>query len=233
MSASTHSLNAAISSYAASSWSLLYEYALPLFAVCGWILALCFVLLSFKISFSIHRERQHTVDYLEYSRRFSATHSVRRQQHSADSRRGPGHMAPGRGPREQSLLSEHSAVRPPPEPLPVEYTEHSAGIQTSNVQSASTSKHIIPRLIKLSMLCALCWTVRGVYLMALRIWADTDQTPFGLKKLSWESLFYCITEYPPSLGALVLMIWRPRRRGNGPQSDPSEQNYPSAKLPGY
>ena len=79
-----------------------------------------------------------------------------------------------------------------------------------SARAQSSAQHIMPRLIKLSMLCALCWLVRGAYLLALRFWPDTDRTPFAIPELAWEALFYCLTEFPPSLGALVLMISKPR-----------------------
>eukprot|EP00483_Globobulimina_turgida_P011875 UN11897 len=54
--------------------------------------------------------------------------------------------------------------------------------------------------------------MRGCYTAALRIWNSTDMIPFGMEPLIWESIFYCVTEYPPSLGALFLMILKPKGR---------------------
>merc|ERR1712154_181074 len=107
----------------------------------------------------------------------------------------------------------------------INYDQQHQNIKNANKSSAN---HIIPRLIKLSLLCALCWTVRGLYMMALWIWPKTDRTPFGIDQLCWESLFFCIMEYPPSLGALILMIWKPKRRGNESAGDGSENKYPQA-----
>lgn len=99
-------------------------------------------------------------------------------------------------------------------PLPLYAPAPSHGQPQKELQStgarAQSAQHIIPRLIKLSLLCALCWLVRGAYLLALRVWRDTDRTPFDIPERAWEALFYCLTEFPPSLGALVLMISKPR-----------------------
>merc|ERR1712244_99528 len=94
-----------------------------------------------------------------------------------------------------------------------------------------SANHIIARLIKLSLLCALCWIVRGAYLMAIRIWTSTDSAPFNLPDLAWEAIFYCLTEYPPSLGALILMISKPkdRKSANLSMHTQSQQEYPRAK----
>merc|ERR1712154_112262 len=84
----------------------------------------------------------------------------------------------------------------------INYDQQHQNMRNANKSSAN---HIIPRLIKLSLLCALCWIVRGAYLMSLRIWPKTDKTPFNIPELAWEAIFYCLTEYPPSLGALILI----------------------------
>merc|ERR1712113_828867 len=64
-----------ISSVASSSWDLLYDYELPLFVIAGWILAICFLYLTVKISSSIQRERRETFEYREQSRRASSYNS--------------------------------------------------------------------------------------------------------------------------------------------------------------
>ena len=114
-------------------------------------------------------------------------------------------------------------------PLPYHVGNQNENDNPRNLQNAnvrSSAQHIIPRLIKLSLLCALCWIVRGAYLMALRIWPSTDRTPFEIPELPWEAIFYCLTEYPPSLGALVLMISRPSRgRGGAHLSMHEYDNY--------
>lgn len=92
--------------------------------------------------------------------------------------------------------------------------------------SQSPVRHIIPRLIKLSLLCAICWILRGLYLMSVRVWETTDKSPFGIPSLAWEAIFYCLTEFPPSLSALVLMIAKPKKgKGNVKNS----QQYPNAE----
>jgi len=95
---------------------------------------------------------------------------------------------------------------------------------------AGDTAHIVPRLVKLSVLCATMWTIRGGFTLALRIWPDASLKPKPFSSLQWESLFYCITEYPPSLGALLLMILKPKKdaSNNLIQHEPEQGLYPSA-----
>lgn len=182
-------------------------------------MALCFIYLSFKISSSIQRERQDTVDYnIETSRRLS----VSQQQHRIYGvGTGSANNSPLMGSQNQSNnnykglpihnygggggMDMETSMSKNRNPLPNPSTTQ---IQNANESSA---KHIIPRLIKLSLLCAFCWIVRGMYLMAIRIWPTTDKTPFNIPELAWEAIFYFLTEYPPSLGSLILMISKPKK----------------------
>eukprot|EP01084_Bolivina_argentea_P198420 339770_1 len=213
---------------ASKEWDLLYSVEIPIFAVCGWILSVGFVLLSCKITSSIEDERRTTIDYIEHSRRVSVTGSRREKQRQNRDRNntpliyeknasmyGAGGQS---GDHEQSI-----SVNQYPPPIPPQQQQQD--IQTQNTSDAS---HIIPRLVKLSLLIGICWFIRGLYVMALRIWPSTDTSPFDMPDLAWEAIFYCCTEYPPSLGALILMISKPKRRGLK-HIKSAQQDYPDAK----
>eukprot|EP01084_Bolivina_argentea_P286784 492011_1 len=193
-----------ISSYAANAWDLVYDYELPLFAICSWILAICFIFLSYKISGNIHRERTETAEYIEHSRRFSVTHSqtshVSQQQQQQPMNHSP------------LMDNQNESQHRIPLPMPVHYGAHAneEKLNTTNIQNRSM--YVITRLVRLSWLCALCWIVRGGYLMALRIWSTTDKSPFDIPELAWEAIFYFGVEYPPSLMALIFMIAKPKRQ---------------------
>eukprot|EP01083_Nonionella_stella_P043949 118548_1 len=92
------------------------------------------------------------------------------------------------------------------------------------------TQYIVPRLIKLSILCASMWTIRGCYTAALRIWPSVNLVPFHLEPRTWEAIFYCISEYPASLGALFLMISKPKKSGVNEQvpAAQQEEEYPKA-----
>mmetsp|Transcript_34959 Transcript_34959/g.30808 ORF Transcript_34959/g.30808 Transcript_34959/m.30808 type:complete len:344 (-) Transcript_34959:30-1061(-) len=106
------------------------------------------------------------------------------------------------------------------------------------VQQQGDNAYIVPRLVKLSILCASMWIIRGLYTMSLRFFPSSDDYLNPIKKnaLVWEAIFYCITEYPPSLGALFLMILRPKRKDtdiisqhNQSYGGAQESQYPRAK----
>ena len=89
------------------------------------------------------------------------------------------------------------------------------------------TQYIVPRLMKLSILCAVCWIVRGVYTMILRIRPNDNLIPIeDMEPLAWEAVFFCLTEYPPSLGALFLMILKPTKKQK--VTAESQDQYPQA-----
>ena len=78
--------------------------------------------------------------------------------------------------------------------------------------AAGDAAYIVPRLVKLSILCASMWIIRGCYTLSLRLHPSSSYlNPIKTNPLVWEVIFFCITEYPPSLGALFLMISKPKR----------------------
>lgn len=221
----------AISSFAAQQWDLVYDYELPLFAVCGWILAICFIYLSYVIKGSIKQERRATDVYIENSRRMSLSHQAHRIYGGAGSANnsplmgsqnvnvnnngnrnigiyGAGGSGPNSPMMESSMNSKNRAL---PNTIPPSLNMNNQSQISSVTMNQSSAKHITDRLVKLSFLCALCWIARGLYLMSIRIWPTTDRTPFAIPELAWEALFYFLTEYPPSVGSLWLMMRKPRR----------------------
>eukprot|EP01083_Nonionella_stella_P183230 661486_1 len=209
-----------ISCIASTKWELVYDYVLPLFAICVWILAACFIFLSHRITFNIAQERQDTLDYMEYSRRVSTTHSQHRVFRSPLIHKGSPINCIGGVIDETSVSNQYMIPLPPN----MEAQHNEDGMCNVTKIDESQSSHIISRLIKLSVLCAICWFIRGTYLMALRIWPSTDKTPLNIPELAWEALFYCFTEYPPCLGALTLMIAKPKKQ---------TMEYPAARQQRY
>ena len=213
-----------ISSAASSSWNLLYDYELPLFVIAGWILAMCFIYLSIKISSSIQRERNDQVEYIENSRRASSFNSPHHSPligSARRSQRSQGGVPINYGGNEEASFSKSRNF----------IDRHKPPTIPNNVVDLRQSpvRHIIPRLIKLSLLCAICWIVRGFYLMCVRIWISTDRSPFGCPELAWEAIFYCLMEFPPSVSALILMISKPNKgKGNANKSQ-----YPRAVSQEY
>mmetsp|Transcript_42368 Transcript_42368/g.37619 ORF Transcript_42368/g.37619 Transcript_42368/m.37619 type:complete len:250 (-) Transcript_42368:79-828(-) len=218
----------AISSFAAQKWDLVYDYELPLFAICGWILAICFIYLSYVIRGSIKEERRETEVYIEHSRRMSLS----QQAHRIYGGTGSANNSPLMGSQNvkmnmnggnigniESSMSKNRA-------LPIMSNNQAQISQISSINQSST-KHITDRLVKLSFLCALCWIARGLYLMSIRIWETTDKTPFAIPELAWEALFYFLTEYPPSVGSLWLMMKKPRK--GRPHLSMAESAYPQAQ----
>eukprot|EP00484_Ammonia_sp_Unknown_P016440 CAMPEP_0197035168 /NCGR_PEP_ID=MMETSP1384-20130603/13038_1 /TAXON_ID=29189 /ORGANISM="Ammonia sp." /LENGTH=322 /DNA_ID=CAMNT_0042465193 /DNA_START=23 /DNA_END=991 /DNA_ORIENTATION=- len=99
-------------------------------------------------------------------------------------------------------------------------------------KAAGGTAYILPRLLKLSVLCALMWTLRGGYTLALRIWPPHGRAkPKALSSMQWEAIFYCVTEYIPSLCALLLMLMKPKKdpaRNFLIQAEQDQGLYPSA-----
>ena len=184
-------------------WDLVYDVQLPLFSICNFILAILFVFFSCKIASSIKSERRETVDYhIEHS--YSAT--VSRNNNNSSRKAVPVLKQGGGGANNGN---------------------------NNNNNNNGDNTYIVPRLVKLSILCASMWIIRGSYTMILRIIPNNHYlNPMQNDALVWESVFYCITEYPPSLGALFLMILKPKRRNTDiihHNSYGQEPQYPKAK----
>lgn len=196
----------AISDYITKDWDLVYDVQLPLFSVCNWILSFFFVFFSCKIASSIKSERKETIDYhIEHS--YSATGS----RQGSNYRQQP-----------QPILKQNNN--------PMQAGSSSVGVV--GAVGSGDNRYIVPRLVKLSILCATMWILRGLYTMSLRIWPSSNYLdPINTKPLIWESIFYLITEYPPSLGALFLMILKPRKNKNSDIIHQyQQQKYPKAKF---
>ena len=62
-----------------------------------------------------------------------------------------------------------------------------------------------------SIICSICWTLRGTYLILTLYKNDKIGTfKFGLKSQRvFETLFYLFLEWPPSIVSLLLMLRQP------------------------
>mmetsp|Transcript_28145 Transcript_28145/g.46313 ORF Transcript_28145/g.46313 Transcript_28145/m.46313 type:complete len:390 (+) Transcript_28145:24-1193(+) len=240
----------AISSFATQRYDLLFDYELPLFTFCTCILAVSFIYLSFKISTSMRAERQQEEEYVETSQRnFSLSPYAYRILPDSSAHDSPQQLY---SEQHRNIITTVSSYSPQP---PVQCTTIFGSANTSNalvrqtpqpVMNAqayaafpiSSANHIIARLIKLSVLCAVCWLIRGLYLLCLRIWPDLDRTPGNMPERAWLHLFYFITEYPACLGSLLWMICKPKKSREPylsmqSQQAQGKQQYPIAKQPNY
>ena len=73
----------------------------------------------------------------------------------------------------------------------------------------NTMSYIMPRLVVLSMICGICWLLRACYLIMIEcnshLFYD-KLMPSSMDDQSWESLYWCVTEWLPCMAALYFML---------------------------